>query len=152
MLPNYYDHVLTYVNTLLNKFYGIHEVRPAGGYKVEIFCGFWLLLLDFLYIEKWNVSVIVVSDDNWHLLSPSLLILRVRLLILPSCSHEQVPFVVVGNILQSDLYIHRRFDLKGSSQGRSLSRVLADEGAVFKDLDLELYFLLNPLTRHRILT
>ncbi|PIA34470.1 hypothetical protein AQUCO_03700024v1 [Aquilegia coerulea] len=96
MLPNYYDHVLTYPNTLLNKFYGIHVVRPEGGYKVH--------------------------------------------------------FVVMGNILQSDLYIHRCFDLKGSSQGRSVSKVVVDETTTFKDLDLELYFLFNPLTRHRILT
>ncbi|KAF9622728.1 hypothetical protein IFM89_032908 [Coptis chinensis] len=96
MLPNYYDHVLTYGNTLLIKFYGIHVVRPAGGYKVH--------------------------------------------------------FVVMRNLLQSGLYIHRRFDLKGSSQGRSVGKVVIDESKTFKDLDLELCFLLDPITRHRILT
>ncbi|KAL5718809.1 1-phosphatidylinositol-4-phosphate 5-kinase [Ranunculus cassubicifolius] len=95
MLPNYYDHVLTYVNTLLNKLYGIHVVRPAGGCKIH--------------------------------------------------------FVVTGNIIQSDLFIHRCYDLKGSSQGRSLNKAAVDDFTLFKDLDLELYFLLNPLTRHQVL-
>ncbi|MCL7035590.1 hypothetical protein MKW94_011952 [Papaver nudicaule] len=64
----------------------------------------------------------------------------------------KIYFVVMGNILQTDLYLHRRFDLKGSSQGRSMNKVTIDEATTFKDHDLNLTFFLNPLTRHRLFT
>ncbi|OVA05097.1 Phosphatidylinositol-4-phosphate 5-kinase [Macleaya cordata] len=96
MLPNYCDHIQTFESTLLTKFYGLHVVRPVGGFKVH--------------------------------------------------------FVVMGNLLKSDLYIHRKFDLKGSSQGRAMSNVTIDESTTFKDLDLNLSFYLNSLTRHRLFT
>lgn len=58
----------------------------------------------------------------------------------------------MGNILQTDLYLHRRFDLKGSSQGRSMNKVTIDEATTFKDHDLNLTFFLNPLTLHCLFT
>ncbi|KAF6162092.1 hypothetical protein GIB67_008221 [Kingdonia uniflora] len=63
----------------------------------------------------------------------------------------KVYYVVMSNILQSDLYIHRRFDLKGSSQGRYASKSAVNGSTTFKDLDLDLSFHLDPLTRHRFL-
>ncbi|KAF8379640.1 hypothetical protein HHK36_029083 [Tetracentron sinense] len=64
----------------------------------------------------------------------------------------KVYFVVMENIFQSELYIHRRFDLKGSSQGRTVSKVAVDESTTFKDLDLDLSFHIDPMTRQRLLT
>lgn len=39
----------------------------------------------------------------------------------------------------TELRIHRRFDLKGSSQGRSADKLEMDENTTLKDLDLDLY-------------
>ncbi|CAH1445188.1 unnamed protein product [Lactuca virosa] len=35
MLPNYYNHVQAHDNTMITKFYGIHEITPRGGKKVQ---------------------------------------------------------------------------------------------------------------------
>lgn len=34
MLPNYYQHVSRYENSLVTKFFGVHCVKPVGGVKV----------------------------------------------------------------------------------------------------------------------
>nr|DAD43256.1 TPA_asm: hypothetical protein HUJ06_001486 [Nelumbo nucifera] len=61
-------------------------------------------------------------------------------------------FSVMRNIFHSDLCIHKRFALKGSSQRRSCSRVVIDEATTFKDQDLDFVFYLDPSTRHQVLT
>lgn len=35
MLPSYYNHVQAHDNTMITKFYGIHEITPRGGKKVS---------------------------------------------------------------------------------------------------------------------
>eukprot|EP00250_Pteridium_aquilinum_P018590 c24131_g1_i1 orf=442-2904(-) len=95
MLPNYYDHVQTYENTLITKFFGLHRIKPAGGQKVR--------------------------------------------------------FVVMGNMFCTELRIHRRFDLKGSSQGRSADKLEMDENTTLKDLDLDFVFRLEPSWRQALL-
>jgi 1-phosphatidylinositol-4-phosphate 5-kinase len=37
MLPKYYDHVRTYENTLITKFFGLHRVKPSSGQMVMIY-------------------------------------------------------------------------------------------------------------------
>ncbi|MCO5572780.1 hypothetical protein L7F22_026539 [Adiantum nelumboides] len=95
MLPNYYDHVQKYENTLITKFFGLHRIKPAGGQKVR--------------------------------------------------------FVVMGNMFCTELRIHRRFDLKGSSQGRSVDKFEIDENTTFKDLDLDFVFYLEPSWQQALL-
>ncbi|MCO5582253.1 hypothetical protein L7F22_036145 [Adiantum nelumboides] len=95
MLPNYYDHVQKYENTLITKFFGLHRIKPAGGQKVR--------------------------------------------------------FVVMGNMFCTELRIHRRFDLKGSSQGRSADKFEMDEHTTFKDLDLNFVFHLEPSWQQALL-
>lgn len=63
----------------------------------------------------------------------------------------QVRFVVMGNMFCTELRIHRRFDLKGSSQGRSADKVEIDETTTLKDLDLEYEFRLDPSWRDSLL-
>ncbi|CAI5458870.1 unnamed protein product [Closterium sp. Yama58-4] len=46
----------------------------------------------------------------------------------------------MANVFVTDLRMHRRFDLKGSSQGRSTEKVAVDETTTLKDLDLDLSF------------
>ncbi|KAF6156936.1 hypothetical protein GIB67_039697, partial [Kingdonia uniflora] len=36
MLPKYHDHVHTYENTLIAKFFGLHRIKPSSSQKVEI--------------------------------------------------------------------------------------------------------------------
>ena len=46
----------------------------------------------------------------------------------------------MGNVLPSGLRLHRRYDLKGSSWGRTVgaARRAADPHATLKDLDLDM--------------
>ncbi|KAJ7552504.1 hypothetical protein O6H91_06G058200 [Diphasiastrum complanatum] len=95
MLSNYYNHVQTSANTLITKFFGLHQIKPYGGRKVR--------------------------------------------------------FVVMGNMFCTELHIHRRYDLKGSSQGRSTDKVEIDENTTLKDLDLDFVFHLEPSWREALL-
>ncbi|KAL2514321.1 Phosphatidylinositol 4-phosphate 5-kinase 9 [Forsythia ovata] len=57
---------------------------------------------------------------------------------------QKFRFVVMGNVFCTELRIHRRFDLKGSSLGRSAAKVEIDENTILKDLDLNYCFYLEP--------
>ncbi|KAI4972975.1 hypothetical protein ZWY2020_007007 [Hordeum vulgare] len=59
-------------------------------------------------------------------------------------SGQKFRFVVMGNMFCTELRIHRRFDLKGSSLGRSTDKVKIDENTTLKDLDLNYSFYLEP--------
>ncbi|KAH9317310.1 hypothetical protein KI387_019079, partial [Taxus chinensis] len=64
---------------------------------------------------------------------------------------QKVRFVVMGNMFCTELRIHRRFDLKGSSQGRSTDKIEIDENTTLKDLDLDYVFHLEPSWREALL-
>ncbi|KAL2487318.1 Phosphatidylinositol 4-phosphate 5-kinase 9 [Abeliophyllum distichum] len=70
--------------------------------------------------------------------------------IIPS-SGQKFRFVVMGNMFYTALRIHRTFDLKGSSQGRSSDKVQIDENTILKDLDLNYCFYLEPSWRDALL-
>ena len=57
----------------------------------------------------------------------------------------QVRFIVMGNLFCSEYRIHRRFDLKGSSYGRTADKFddEIDETTTLKDLDLNFVFRLQ---------
>ncbi|KAL6957839.1 Phosphatidylinositol 4-phosphate 5-kinase 9 [Sarracenia purpurea var. burkii] len=57
----------------------------------------------------------------------------------------------MGNMFCTELRIHRRFDLKGSSLGRSTDKVEIDENTTLKDLDLNYCFYLEPSWREALL-
>jgi 1-phosphatidylinositol-4-phosphate 5-kinase len=59
-------------------------------------------------------------------------------------SGQKFRFVVMGNMFCTELRIHRRFDLKGSSLGRSTEKIEIDENTTLKDLDLNYFFYLEP--------
>ncbi|KAI3912218.1 hypothetical protein MKW98_012029 [Papaver atlanticum] len=94
MLPNYYNHVQSYENTLITKFFGLHRIMLKGGRKVR--------------------------------------------------------FVVMGNMFRTELRIHRRFDLKGSSQGRYTDKQEIDENTTLKDLDLSYVFQMDKSWRESL--
>ncbi|XP_068642608.1 phosphatidylinositol 4-phosphate 5-kinase 9 [Aristolochia californica] len=66
-------------------------------------------------------------------------------------SGQKFRFVVMGNMFCTELRIHRRFDLKGSSLGRSADKVEIDENTTLKDLDLNYCFYLEPSWRKALL-
>lgn len=57
----------------------------------------------------------------------------------------QVRFIIMGNLFCSEYTIHRRFDLKGSSLGRTTDKAEEeiDETTILKDLDLNFIFRLQ---------
>ncbi|XVE68330.1 hypothetical protein DITRI_Ditri09bG0059000 [Diplodiscus trichospermus] len=93
MLPAYYNHVRSFENTLVTKFYGLHCVKLTGA------------------------------------------------------AQKKVRFVIMGNLFCTDYAIHRRFDLKGSSHGRTTAKPESeiDPTATLKDLDLNFIFRLEKL-------
>nr|GMD08878.1 phosphatidylinositol 4-phosphate 5-kinase 8 [Ipomoea batatas] len=60
---------------------------------------------------------------------------------------KKVRFVVMGNMFCTELHIHRRYDLKGSSHGRFTNKDEIDEGTTLKDLDLTYEFHMDKLLR-----
>ncbi|KAL2339836.1 hypothetical protein Fmac_007776 [Flemingia macrophylla] len=58
---------------------------------------------------------------------------------------QKTRFIVMGNLFCSEYPIHRRFDLKGSSHGRTTNKALEeiDETTTLKDLDLNFVFRLQ---------
>ncbi|MBA0629339.1 hypothetical protein Godav_023918 [Gossypium davidsonii] len=93
MLPAYYNHVRSFKDTLVTKFFGLHCVKLTGS------------------------------------------------------TQKKVRFVVMGNLFCTDTAIHRRFDLKGSFQGRTTAKpeVEIDSTTTLKDLDLNYIFRLQKL-------
>ncbi|KAJ0510394.1 putative 1-phosphatidylinositol-4-phosphate 5-kinase [Helianthus annuus] len=91
MLPAYYDHVKSFENTLVTKFFGLHCVKLSGP------------------IQK------------------------------------KVRFVIMGNLLCTEVPIHKRYDLKGSSHGRITDKpeTEIDANTTLKDLDLKFIFRLR---------
>jgi len=61
---------------------------------------------------------------------------------------NQTAFVVMENVFQTNLPIHRVYDLKGSSVNRSSG----DSVSVKKDMDLQHLFYLDTETRHRLVS
>lgn len=53
----------------------------------------------------------------------------------------------MGNMFYTELRIHRRYDLKGSCQGRSTNKVHIEEGTTLKDLDLAYDFHMDKSLR-----
>ncbi|KAL4277500.1 hypothetical protein HN51_060606 [Arachis hypogaea] len=64
---------------------------------------------------------------------------------LTGTGHKKVRFVIMGNLFCSDYAIHRRFDLKGSTFGRTTdkSEQEIDPTTILKDLDLNFIFRLQ---------
>ncbi|XP_027364245.1 phosphatidylinositol 4-phosphate 5-kinase 9 isoform X2 [Abrus precatorius] len=66
-------------------------------------------------------------------------------------SEVKFRFVVMGNMFCTELRIHKRYDLKGSSLGRSSDKIEIDENTTLKDLDLNYCFYLEPSWRESLL-
>ncbi|XP_024013307.1 phosphatidylinositol 4-phosphate 5-kinase 8 isoform X1 [Eutrema salsugineum] len=63
---------------------------------------------------------------------------------------KKVRFVVMGNMFCTELKIHRRYDLKGSSQGRFTEKKKMGEKTTMKDLDLAYEFHMDKLLREAL--
>lgn len=58
--------------------------------------------------------------------------------------------MVMGNMFCTELRIHRRYDLKGSSVGRSTDKDKIKENTTLKDLDLSFGFLMDKFLRQSL--
>lgn len=63
----------------------------------------------------------------------------------------QVRFVVMGNMFYTELGIHRRYDLKGSSHGRQTDKEKIGQNTTLKDLDLAYEFHMDKFLRESLL-
>ncbi|VVA97055.1 unnamed protein product [Arabis nemorensis] len=95
------------------------------------------MLPDYHHHVKTYENTLITKFFGLHRIKPS--------------SGQKFRFVVMGNMFFTDLRIHRRFDLKGSSLGRSANKVEIDENTILKDLDLNYYFYLEPSWREGLL-
>ncbi|KAF7829869.1 phosphatidylinositol 4-phosphate 5-kinase 1-like [Senna tora] len=66
---------------------------------------------------------------------------------------QKIRFIVMGNFFCSEYPIHRRFDLKGSSHGRTIDKheEEIDETTTLKDLDLNFVFRLQQNWFHKLI-
>ncbi|OMO87394.1 Phosphatidylinositol-4-phosphate 5-kinase, core [Corchorus olitorius] len=66
---------------------------------------------------------------------------------LTGAAQKKVRFVIMGNLFCTDYGIHRRFDLKGSSHGRTTAKPESeiDPTTTLKDLDLNYLFRLQKM-------
>lgn len=61
---------------------------------------------------------------------------------------RKIRFIVMGNVFNSEVPIHQRFDLKGSTQGRKVKD--RSRAAIWKDLDLDIQLRLEPGWKARL--
>lgn len=59
--------------------------------------------------------------------------------------------MVMGNMFCTELRVHRRYDLKGSSIGRVTNEDKIDQTTTLKDLDLLYEFHMDKLLREYLL-
>ncbi|KAH7518800.1 hypothetical protein FEM48_Zijuj09G0209400 [Ziziphus jujuba var. spinosa] len=64
---------------------------------------------------------------------------------------RKVRFVVMGNMFYTELQIHRRYDLKGSSYGRFTDKEKRNQNTTLKDLDLKYEFHMDKLLQEALL-
>ena len=57
----------------------------------------------------------------------------------------------MGNMFCTELRVHRRYDLKGSSIGRVTNKDKIDQTTTLKDLDLSYEFHMDKLLRESLL-
>ncbi|KAJ0265201.1 putative phosphatidylinositol 4-phosphate 5-kinase 11 [Hirschfeldia incana] len=60
-------------------------------------------------------------------------------------------FAVMSNMLHSKVFMNKLYDLKGSPKGRSNKKIELRNNTVFKDIDLDFCFYVDPLARQRII-
>ena len=115
MLPAYYNHVRTFEDTLVTRFYGLHCVKLTGAAQKKV------------SLNKPPTFYLMFTTSH---ISPLF---------------EQVRFVIMGNLFCTEYAIHRRFDLKGSSHGRTTDKPESevDPTTTLKDLDLNYIFRLQ---------
>ncbi|XP_065855500.1 phosphatidylinositol 4-phosphate 5-kinase 9 [Euphorbia lathyris] len=95
------------------------------------------MLPDYHYHVRSYENTLITKFFGLHRIKPS--------------SGQKFRFVVMGNMFCTELRIHRRFDLKGSSLGRSTDKIEIDENTTLKDLDLNYCFYLEPSWRVALL-
>lgn len=141
-LPRYYRHVEANPETLLTRFYGVHRVKPSHGRKV----GAWLVWRAWKCVCVGFGEGVGDARDagvSAQSASPGLPAAKRHIRTAkPTAPHhpctpttapptttlhpptplqpiKQVRFVVMNNVFRTDLDLHRKYDLKGSTFGRT---------------------------------
>lgn len=63
----------------------------------------------------------------------------------------QTYFAVMSNMLHSKVFMNKLYDLKGSPKGRTNKKIELRNNTVFKDIDFDFCFYVDPLARQRII-
>ncbi|XP_021767030.1 phosphatidylinositol 4-phosphate 5-kinase 10-like [Chenopodium quinoa] len=69
----------------------------------------------------------------------------------PGSGGTKIYFVVMENLLRTEMQIHKRYDLKGSSQGRSATKNGTQPILALKDPEFDFCFYLDSSTQSQIL-
>ena len=144
LIPRYYRHMQQNPGTLLVRFYGVHRLSPLLGRRVraggEGGWGLWLGRCGGLLCCMCGPPSASCSAPHDPACPPPSCPASSCLLCLLLRPSLQVRFVVMGNVLPSDLRLHRKYDLKGSTYGRTAGREAraADPHCTLKDLDVDM--------------
>ncbi|KAL8162477.1 hypothetical protein V2J09_013966 [Rumex salicifolius] len=65
--------------------------------------------------------------------------------------YSHIYFVVMENLLKSEFNIHKRYDLKGTSKGRTNNKTITFQRITLKDLEFDLCFYINSRVRNQVL-
>lgn len=121
MLAAYYNHVRAFENSLVIRFFGLHCVKLNGPTQKKVY----------------TKTLTLKCGIGFKGLALSHISLGLQIM--------QVRFVIMGNLFCSKYSVHRRFDLKGSSLGRTTDKPESeiDSNTILKDLDLNFIFRLQ---------
>jgi hypothetical protein len=125
MLPAYFEHVQAHPHTLLTRFFGVHRITPVHGRAVSgrgLQRAPLLTLQPASHIPACGRPAPPYSTLALPLIPGSLASTWPTPPSIPLSPSRppQVRFVVMANIFVTDLQIHRRFDIKGSTEGRTI--------------------------------
>eukprot|EP00011_Vannellida_sp_DIVA3-517-6-12_P004556 CAMPEP_0114609084 /NCGR_PEP_ID=MMETSP0168-20121206/2908_1 /TAXON_ID=95228 ORGANISM="Vannella sp., Strain DIVA3 517/6/12" /NCGR_SAMPLE_ID=MMETSP0168 /ASSEMBLY_ACC=CAM_ASM_000044 /LENGTH=851 /DNA_ID=CAMNT_0001819995 /DNA_START=199 /DNA_END=2751 /DNA_ORIENTATION=- len=91
------------------------------------------ILLSYSQHILTNPNTLVIKFYGFHMVQPR--------------GYRKMHFVVMGNVFAQSLAIHERYDLKGSTVGRTAGEEKVREGkasTVYKDLDFQRALILGP--------
>ncbi|KAF6173802.1 hypothetical protein GIB67_003803 [Kingdonia uniflora] len=104
----------------------------------------WSTQLEENFRKKVLLRMLLKYHDHVHTYENTLITMFFGLHRIKPSTSQKFFFVVMGNMFCTELRIHKRFDIKGSSLGRSADKVEIDENTILKDLDLKDCFCLEP--------
>eukprot|EP00798_Chlamydomonas_sp_ICE-L_P000635 gene635-2071_t len=120
MLPQYYKHISTHPHSLVPRYYGYYKHMSTHPHSL---------------VPRYY-GVHGIKQLHGRAVGVGAVLLRCA--CVEQLHGRTVRFVVMSNLFCTDLQMHRKFDLKGSTHGRTSGCAdPTDLKTVFKDLDLD---------------